>query len=37
MYNHCFDCQIKIENKMRIDGTYEEWEKEKLDKIRYLL
>ena len=30
MYNHCFDCQIKIENKMRIDGTYEAWEKEKV-------
>ena len=30
MYGHCFDCQIKIENKMRIDGTYDEWEKEKI-------
>ena len=30
IYNHCFDCQIKIENKMRIDGTYEDWEKEKV-------
>ena len=30
MYGHCFDCQIKIENKMRIDGTYETWEKEKV-------
>tara|TARA_Y100000287_G_C14134132_1_gene311396 strand:- start:302 stop:826 length:525 start_codon:yes stop_codon:yes gene_type:complete len=30
MYGHCFDCQIKIENKMRIDGTYEAWEKEKV-------
>ena len=29
MYNHCFDCQVKIENKMRIDGTYDNWEKEK--------
>ena len=25
LYNHCFDCQIKIENKMRIEGTYDEW------------
>ena len=30
LYNHCFDCQIKIENKMRIDGTYNEWEQEKV-------
>ena len=30
MYGHCFDCQIMIENKMRIDGTYDEWEKEKI-------
>ena len=30
LYQHCFDCQIKIENKMRIDGTYNEWEHEKV-------
>ena len=30
LYQHCFDCQIKIENKMRIDGTYNEWEQEKV-------
>ena len=38
MYNHCFDCQIKIENKMRIDGTYEEWEKSKVkqNKISFI-
>ena len=29
LYGHCFDCQIKIENKMRINGTYDTWEKEK--------
>ena len=34
MYGHCFDCQIKIENKMRIDGTYEAWEKEKVKQNR---
>ena len=27
MFGHCFDCQVKIENKMRIAGTYDEWEK----------
>tara|TARA_R100000322_G_scaffold8924_1_gene5671 strand:- start:131 stop:655 length:525 start_codon:yes stop_codon:yes gene_type:complete len=38
MYGHCFDCQIKIENKMRIDGTYEEWEKSKVkqNKISFI-
>jgi len=30
IHNHCFDCQIQIENKMRIDGTYDDWEKEKV-------
>ena len=38
MYGHCFDCQIKIENKMRMDGTYESWEKEKIkqNKISFI-
>ena len=38
LYNHCFDCQIKIENKMRIDGTYDRWEKDKVrnNKKAYL-
>ncbi len=27
IYNHCFDCQIKLENKLRIDGKYDEWER----------
>ena len=30
MYNHCFECQIKIENKMRIDGTYDDWAEQKV-------
>jgi hypothetical protein len=30
LYSHCFDCQLKIENKMRIDGTYDEWEEKKV-------
>ena len=38
MYGHCFNCQLKIENKMRIDGTYKDWEKNKIkqNKISYL-
>ena len=38
MLGHCFDCQVKIENKLRIEGKYEEWEKEKIreNKISFL-
>ena len=24
LMGHCFDCQVKIENKLRIKGTYKE-------------
>ena len=30
LYQHCFDCQIKVENKMRINGTYDEWATKKV-------
>ena len=30
LYGHCFDCQIKIENKMRIDGTYDDSAEQKV-------
>ena len=38
MFGHCFDCQVKIENKMRIAGTYDEWEKNKIkeNKISFI-
>ena len=38
LYGHCFDCQIEIENKLRIEGKYEEWEKEKIkqNKIAFI-
>tara|TARA_Y100000310_G_C20193488_1_gene583573 strand:+ start:42 stop:572 length:531 start_codon:yes stop_codon:yes gene_type:complete len=32
LYGHCFDCQIKIENKLRIEGKFEEWAEEKIKK-----
>ena len=32
LYGHCFDCQIKIENKMRINGTYDEYAQKKVLK-----
>ena len=27
LHGHCFNCQITIENKMIIDGTFDDWEK----------
>ena len=38
LFNHCFDCQIKIENKLRITGEYEEWANEKIrqNKISFI-
>jgi hypothetical protein len=30
LYNHCFDCQVKIENKMRIEGTFDDWVEKKV-------
>ena len=35
---HCFDCQIKIEHKLRLEGKYDEWEKNKIkqNKIAFL-
>ena len=30
LHNHCFDCQIKFEGKLRAEGKYEEWEEKKV-------
>ena len=32
MFGHCFDCQSKFENKLRIEGKFEEWQEEKIKK-----
>ena len=32
LYGHCFDCQVKFENKLRIEGKYEDWERGKVLK-----
>ena len=32
LYGHCFNCQVETENKMRIDGTYDEWAEQKFIK-----
>ena len=29
LHDHCFDCQLQIEHKMRLDGTYNEWKEQK--------
>jgi len=38
LFGHCFDCQVKMENKLRIDGTYKKWAKEKVkqNKISFI-
>ena len=38
LHNHCFDCQVKFENKLRIEGKYEEWEEKKVlnNKLSYI-
>ena len=30
MYGHCFDCQIEIEHKLKLEGTFDDWENEKI-------
>jgi ribosomal protein L37AE/L43A len=25
LYKHCFDCQIDFENKLRLEGKYDDW------------
>ena len=32
MFGHCFDCQVTIENKLRIEGKYEECAENKIRK-----
>ena len=38
LYGHCFDCQVRVENKMRIDGTYDKWAEKKIiaNKLAWL-
>lgn len=30
MMGHCFDCQVEVENKLRITGEYEKYAQEKI-------
>ncbi len=34
LFNHCFDCQIEIEHEMRVNGTFENYEKRKFFENR---
>jgi|TARA_Y100000996_G_scaffold413919_1_gene403388 hypothetical protein len=38
LHDHCFDCQLKKEHKMRVDGTYDEWKEKKIvaDKLAWI-
>ena len=38
LYGHCFDCQVRVENKLRIEGTYDEWAEKKIiaNKLAWL-
>tara|TARA_B100001113_G_scaffold44374_1_gene31393 strand:+ start:144 stop:692 length:549 start_codon:yes stop_codon:yes gene_type:complete len=38
LMGHCFNCQVTIENKLRITGEYEKWEQKKIleNKKSYL-
>tara|TARA_R110000782_G_C14760191_1_gene408046 strand:+ start:76 stop:597 length:522 start_codon:yes stop_codon:yes gene_type:complete len=30
IYNHCFECQLEFENKLRIAGKYDDWKDNKV-------
>ena len=30
LHDHCFDCQVKFEAKLRANGTYKDWERKKV-------
>jgi hypothetical protein len=38
LHSQCFDCQVRFENKLRVDGKYEEWEEKKVlnNQLSYL-
>ena len=38
LYNHCFNCQLQFEHELRLEGKYDEWEKEKVkqNKISFI-
>ena len=35
LHGHCFECQLEIENRMMIEGTFDEYEKKKVLPFTY--
>tara|TARA_Y100000385_G_scaffold270811_1_gene310194 strand:+ start:350 stop:880 length:531 start_codon:yes stop_codon:yes gene_type:complete len=38
LYNHCFDCQIAFEHKLKLEGKFDDWANNKIkkNKIAYI-
>ena len=38
LYNHCFDCQIAFEHKLKLEGRFDDWANNKIkkNKIAYI-
>ena len=30
LYQHCFECQVEVENKLRVSGEYDKWSQQKI-------
>ena len=30
LYQHCFECQVEVENELRISGDYDKWSQQKI-------
>ena len=38
LYGHCFDCQLEVEHKLKLEGKFDDWANEKIkkNKISYI-
>ena len=32
LFQHCFDCQVEIEHKLKLEGKFDDWANEKMKK-----
>ena len=32
LFQHCFDCQVEIEHKLKLEGKFDDWANEKMRK-----
>ena len=32
LYQHCFDCQLEVEHKLKLEGKFDDWANEKMRK-----